>query len=114
VRDIVSLLPEAGVDAIITDPPWGLYAKTAQAPELFYRDMIDIFGRVLKNGGICVILTARKEEMLLAAAASECLTITGAIPVLVSGKKAGIFILRKEVKAEDPASDPVKPRGLPR
>jgi tRNA G10 N-methylase Trm11 len=104
VRSILPLLPEAGVDAIITDPPWGLYAKTAQAPDVFYRGMIDIFGRALKNGGICVILTARKDEMLLAAAASEWLTITSTIPVLVSGKKAGIFILRKGRK--DPGPDP--------
>jgi tRNA G10 N-methylase Trm11 len=96
LRRIPDLLPETGVDAVITDPPWGLYAETALPPENFHREMIAVFGKILKPGGIIIILTARKEELSRAAASSDCLVITGTIPVLVSGRKAAIFTLVKD------------------
>jgi hypothetical protein len=92
---ILTRLPKTGVDAIITDPPWGLYAETARPLGEFYRDMIALFDRVLKPRGTMVLLTARREELTRALDARNCLTLRKTIPILVSGQKAGIFIIKK-------------------
>jgi tRNA G10 N-methylase Trm11 len=89
------LLPEGSLDAIITDPPWGMYAPTGSPPEEFYRNMIAVFLRLLKKGGIIVLLTALGDILKDLVAASPGLEITQALSVLVSGQKAWVFKLKK-------------------
>jgi hypothetical protein len=96
MRDIFSVIPEGSVDRIITDPPWGMYAETPVPIGQFYGDMIAVFGRLLKRGGAAVVLTARGEELTQAAEQSGVLSITKVIPILVSGKKARVTLLRRE------------------
>ncbi|GHT73304.1 hypothetical protein FACS1894124_1470 [Spirochaetia bacterium] len=124
---VPALLPPGGIDAIITDPPWGMYDKQAfelgtssvrtssVPPNLttdhtdhtdkeknngdaigrFYADMVGIFAKVLKPGGRAVILTAKKDELTAGVEQSAAFDITETLPILVSGKKASVFVLRK-------------------
>jgi hypothetical protein len=95
IYDLPSLLPKDGLDAIITDPPWGLYGQTPVPPGQFYEDMIRIFAELLKPRGAAVILTAREEELRGGTERSGQFEIRETIPILVSGKKACIFVLKR-------------------
>jgi hypothetical protein len=86
---------EGGLDAIITDPPWGLYEKNAKSPGEFYYCLLEGFAKLLKKGGRAVILTAQQEELKTALAKQGCFKTTKTIPILLSGKKAGIFRIEK-------------------
>jgi tRNA1(Val) A37 N6-methylase TrmN6 len=107
VYSLPSLLPPESLDAIITDPPWGLYAGdkgpekakshgSALIPiERFYTDIVEIFAGLLKPGGVAVVLTARSQELTGGTARTEQFEIKDAIPILLSGKKASVFVLQK-------------------
>jgi 23S rRNA G2445 N2-methylase RlmL len=101
VYALPNLLPREGLDAIITDPPWGMY-QDAKGPEAspipigrFYEDILEIFSGLLKPGGRAVLLTAQKDRVTDAAAKPGNLAILEAIPILVGGKKAAVFVLKK-------------------
>lgn len=94
-RDALRLseaLPAGSVDAIITDPPWGLYEDIGMELSEFYRRMLEQFSAVLKPGGRLVLLTAGKEELLRAAEAFPRFSLEKRYDLLVSGKKAGLFL----------------------
>ena len=86
-------LPPESVDAIITDPPWGLYRDTAQPLGAFYTAMLGAFCQVLKPGGRVVVLTAGKRELAEALADCPQLGLKEEYHLLVSGKKCGVFVL---------------------
>ncbi len=89
---LAEALPRKGVDAIITDPPWGLYEDLGIELAQFYRQMLDSFAEVLRSGGRAVVLTAGKWELEKALAGSEF--VRGErYDILVSGKKCGLFCL---------------------
>lgn len=83
------------VDKIVTDPPWGLYDTNKDIPK-FYTQMLIQFYRVLKMNGLLVVLTAQKELMegLLGTFAGG-LKLEEKYGTLVSGKKAGVYKIRK-------------------
>jgi predicted RNA methylase len=85
------LAGENSVDAIITDPPWGLYRKIND--ERFYEKMFGVFAAMLKEGGRAVVLCAEKDDVLKAVPA--CLMLQGSVPILLSGKKAVILQFEK-------------------
>jgi len=113
VYELPALLPHEGLDAIITDPPWGMYegvkgagrgseaaarsgtGSGTVALEKFYADVIEIFAGLLKPGGTAVMLTAQKEWLTAGIAKSKKLEIRETLPVLVGGKKAAVFVLGK-------------------
>lgn len=88
-------LPDNTLAKIITDPPWGHFVKQDNLPQ-FYFKMLSSLTRVLKPGGLLVILTAQKELLTntLAKFVGK-LQLEDTIATLVSGKKAGVFILKK-------------------
>jgi tRNA1(Val) A37 N6-methylase TrmN6 len=108
--ELPRVIPPASLDSIITDPPWGLYQKPGSgaaggspgergapaAPnptaELYERSLA-VFSGLLKPGGSLVMLCGRGEE-LKAAAKKNSFTIIRNIPILLSGRKAAILILR--------------------
>lgn len=88
-------LEDGSVDKIITDPPWGFYKeKAARQIGDFYQKMLKELSRVLKTGGFLVILIGQKEifERVLQ---ESSLKLLGKKEILVSGKKAGIYKLKK-------------------
>lgn len=89
-------LPDASVDKIITDPPWGEYQEMPNL-EVFYEKMLGEFSRILKTDGDIVILTSAKEilERALREKFNRVLKIEERYDVLVSGKKAAMYKLRK-------------------
>jgi hypothetical protein len=88
-------LPPASVNKIVTDPPWGLYDSDLDIEEL-YAVMFARFERVLTSDGVIVLLTAQKEltRRLLQEPRFK-LGITQAFDILVSGKKAGVFVIER-------------------
>lgn len=94
-RDALSLCRTLGaktVDAVITDPPWGLYRDVGMDLAEFYRRMLEQFCAVLRPGGRAVLLTAGKEELAAAAKAFPVLCLEKRFDILVSGKKSAIFV----------------------
>lgn len=91
----LSLFADNSIDKIVTDPPWGLYNTEKDIPK-FYSLMLKQFLRVLKHDGIMVILTAQKEliEELLSKFEGR-LKLEEKYTTLVSGKKAGVYKIRK-------------------
>lgn len=91
----LSTVSDNSIDKIVTDPPWGLYETNKDIPE-FYALMLKQFHRVLRRDGIIVILTAQKEltENLLGKFEGK-LKLEEKYGTLVSGKKAGVYKIRK-------------------
>ena len=97
--DLPSLIPKKSIDVIITDPPWGNYKKNNSGG--FLNKMFDIFSVLLKDGGACgevsrvraVVLYANEESFLNAIHAE--FEVKESIPILLSGKKAVIYVLKK-------------------
>jgi predicted RNA methylase len=93
IYSIFDALPRSEADAIITDPPWGMFRETEVPLQKFYEDMVGIFSQLLKAGGLAVVLTAKQEEFRQAVEKTPAFSLTRTIPVLVSGKKAAVFVL---------------------
>jgi len=85
------------IHKIVTDPPWGLFEKLDLAVADFYTLMLKELGRVLRPKGIMVILSARKAEFEQALSSFEGrqLTLLNKYDILVSGKKAAVYKMRK-------------------
>lgn len=90
------VLAPGTVDAFITDPPWGLYQDVGMSLVDFYRRALTQMALALKEGGRIVLLTAAKEELLAALEGIGSLALMERHDILVSGKKAGIFLIKKQ------------------
>lgn len=98
-RDALKLaeqLPPESIDAVVTDPPWGLYQGVEMPLDEFYGKMLGQFEQLLKPGGRAVVLTAGKNELMAALEGMERLTLEARYDILASGKKCGLFVLRKQ------------------
>lgn len=98
-QDVLTLskaLPPESVDAVITDPPWGLYQGVGMELREFYRAAFTQLETVLKPGGRLVVLTAAEEALRAALTACPSLTLQREFHILVSGKKSGVFKIVKQ------------------
>jgi tRNA G10 N-methylase Trm11 len=86
---------QESVDKIITDPPWGIYEPLPLPVDQFFDDMVRICRTVLKPGGLLVVLAARKEEFALSVSRIREFTIVETADILVSGKKACVYKVKK-------------------
>ncbi len=84
-------IPDNSLDAIVTDPPWGLWENIPDI-EAFYNKMFESFCRILKPAGTMTILSARTAE-LEAAAKNQGLAIKKSLHTLVNGKKASLYFI---------------------
>ena len=84
------------VDKIVTDPPWGFYRAQHGDPEQFHREMLRECQRVLRPGGLLVLLSGRPAlfERCIQDLRGD-LTVLKRYDVLVSGKKASVFKVGK-------------------
>lgn len=89
------ILPAESVDAVITDPPWGIFQEVGMELAEFYRRMLREFEFLLRPGGKLVLLTARGEELSQAEKAAPGLVLKKEYHILVSGKKSGLYQLEK-------------------
>ncbi|HSE61094.1 MAG TPA: hypothetical protein VLA88_02250 [Candidatus Saccharimonadales bacterium] len=83
-----------GVDRVITDPPWGEFSHMS-SDELWrlYHGAFMQIHRVLRTKGVVVMLTAA--PFLPDVAAETSFDIVKQYPILVNGRKATIYKLRK-------------------
>lgn len=88
---------DGSIHKIVTDPPWGHFTQVSSPIADFYTRMLTEFARILQPGGRIVIVTG---ETL---AFEDCLTqvsnlsLVQKFSILLSGKKAGVYVLIKEV-----------------
>ena len=95
-------LEGGSVDAVVTDPPWGMwegerYSGERSIPAL-YRQMLEVFAGLLKSGGRLCVLTGAKREFEEAVARSTVFAEAAKNPgfrtdILVNGKKSAAYIL---------------------
>ncbi len=88
--DMKDIAP-GSVDTIVCDPPWGEHTPLPD-PAAFYGKFAAEARRVLKKDGRLVVLTALKKEA--EAALRQGFSIERRLDVLVSGKKAAVFVCR--------------------
>lgn len=79
------------ISKIVTDPPWGFYEDINNI-QAFYQKMFNEFERILSDGGRLVLLTACKDEI---SELNTSLKLVQKYGILVSGKKAGVFVFDK-------------------
>jgi tRNA (guanine6-N2)-methyltransferase len=89
------LIADGSINKVITDPPWGMYGDLKE-PDLryLYKQSLNEMARVLKPGGIAVILSGNSELNEIANEARS-LEIVKTYSILVSGKKATILKMRR-------------------
>ncbi len=83
------------IDKIITDPPWGQFREISEI-NTFYRQMLTESERLLKPSGLAVVLTAQKGVLVEQLKSVPNLTLNNRYDILLSGKKAGVFLIKKE------------------
>lgn len=85
------------IHKIVTDPPWGYFAETSFPVTEFYTRMLQSFARVLRPGGRSVIVTGATPALDDALSnSSQSLQVTRRFNILLSGKKAGVYVLSKK------------------
>ncbi len=84
-------IASGSVDAIVCDPPWGDH-EPLENPTEFYGRFCAEARRVLKRDGRLVILSALKREA--EGALRTGFAVERRLDVLVSGKKASVFVCR--------------------
>lgn len=89
----IEKIPANQIDKIITDPPWGLFKKVNLGT--FYEGMIRQFSRILKPGGIIILLTSQKELVEKIILRYKTFKIEKRYDILISGQKAGLYKIRK-------------------
>lgn len=84
------------ITKIVTDTPWGLFENIKDIAS-FYSSMMNEFLRVLKSGGIVVLLTARKDEFeSILSSHKNSIELQEKYDILVSGKKSAIYKIKKK------------------
>ncbi len=84
--------------AIITDPPWGSFEGLSD-PAGFYRGFATRCAKLLCPGGRLVFLSGAKEAAGLGIEAEPALELKERHEILVSGKKASLFLCVKRPSA---------------
>ena len=87
-------IKDGTISTIVTDPPWGLFQKIDVTA--FLQGFLNACHRVLKIGGLLVVLTGAKDLFDHAVDAMPATWEKMSVHhVLVSGKKAGVYVLRR-------------------
>ena len=84
------------IHKIVTDPPWGHFTQMSSPITDFYACMLTEFSRVLRPGGRSIIVTG--ETLALENGLDilpSRLTVAQRFNILLSGKKAGVYVLIK-------------------
>ena len=94
-RAVFDFVSPGKADAIVTDPPWGMYKETDVPLQTLYDEMLEVFSQLLKNKGRAVVLSAAEKELETAVEKNQAFSISRKLSILVSGKKAKVFALEK-------------------
>lgn len=92
----LSFIKSDSIDKVITDPPWGSFTKLSdQELNSLYSGSLKEIARVLKSGGVGVILTSAQKPIEHALSNVNNVKLIKTCRILVSGQKAAIYKLRK-------------------
>lgn len=84
---------DSSIHKIVTDPPWGHFAQMSSSINDFYTRMLTEFARIIRPGGRIVILTGETQVFENCLAQIPKITLVEKFNILLSGKKAGVYIL---------------------
>jgi predicted RNA methylase len=88
-------LQDGFIRTVVTDPPWGLFQEIGNVDDFYHASLRELT-RVTAADGMVVLLTAQKEVAEAAIAAQgDALRLEESHDLLVSGKKARVFRLRR-------------------
>lgn len=86
---------DKSINKIITDPPWGIsVGLDLNLPDLYFK-LLSEFHRVLKPDGIAVVLMGNKDTFEKILLDFPTFKLINKYNILVSGKKASIYIIDK-------------------
>ncbi len=89
-------IEEGFIDKVVTDPPWGLFDRNIKDISLFYAEILRELCRVVKPGGIIVLLTGQRDRVdEMSQRFSDKLKPEQRFDILVSGKKAAVIKWRR-------------------
>lgn len=94
--DLVSL-KDSSINKIVTDPPWGIFNGQNVDLDDFYTRMLKEFDRLLKPGGLMVVLMAQKDLFEQVLGKLPQFDLLKKYDTLVSGKKASIYKMKKNL-----------------
>ena len=96
IRNISGIIKPNSVNSIVTDPPWGFYGNEEDTEPL-YKVFAKEAAKLIKDNGSIIVLTAQKDLMKLHLKQGVWadINLDAAYDILVSGKKAAVFVLRK-------------------
>lgn len=83
------------IDAIVTDPPWNIYDSRNEQFDIFYKNMLEEFYRILKDDGTIIILMGNVNDFEIALNTLKKFKTIKEYNILVNGKKANIYVLKK-------------------
>lgn len=84
------------IDKIVTDPPWGDFATLDLETDLFYCKFLNQASYVLKENGLLIFITSKKNETEKAIEINnDSFKLVLKLDILVSGKKVGLYKLKK-------------------
>ncbi len=86
---------DASIDCVVTDPPWGYYENKDTDFNVFFPQVLNEMNRIIKPGGLLVLMTAKKEEFVSALNNTPAFDLKVKYDILVSGKKAAVYKLIK-------------------
>jgi 16S rRNA G966 N2-methylase RsmD len=96
-HDVGGLVPAPGapeVTAVVTDPPWGLFAETREPIDDLYARFAAVMATLLAPGRPMVVLTGAPVSVDGALTRARSFEIVDSAGVLVNGKKARVLHLR--------------------
>ncbi len=82
------------VTAVVTDPPWGLFAETREPVDDLYARLAAAMARLLAPGRPMVVLTGAPPSVDAALTGAGSFEIVESAGVLINGKKARVLHLR--------------------
>ncbi len=91
-------LRRAAVDAVVCNLPWGRRIGSHRANRHLYPGFVRELGRVLRPGGVAVLLTQEKRLMGRLLAKSRSLSLTAHYPLSLSGMYPTIYVLTRRAE----------------
>jgi tRNA (guanine6-N2)-methyltransferase len=85
------------IHKIVTDPPWGHFVQLSSSTTDFYNQMLTEFTRILRPDGRIVILTGETLAFESCLLLFPTISLTKKFSILLSGKKASIYVLIKAI-----------------
>lgn len=83
------------IDKIITDPPWNIYNSNNESFVDFYVHSLIEMNRILKMSGKAVVLMGNIDEFEKALNIVKAFKVLDLYHILVNGKKANVYVLKK-------------------